>query len=284
MNTARRRTSALSGRQEHLPGRQAHVDFLLDHGLAGMGTLGREETFTGVLVASLLNSATRADVLRGLQIRTDLDGVPGSLRLTGVYAAVEPIDLVAVFEGTSGRHACAIEVKWRNSKSNHPGSERYPDDCDWWDAAPSQLDRAHELAMRHVLNGEHRGPCSCGYPQVCRMHGCIRGCDSDFNDGQIPKWDLLPLLYPSPGRRSKDFCSLVEHLGIQDARRWSFRFLDYRDRPTDEAFHMGVCNEAWMPVKMSDFAGTLRRQYQDSTPRSAVRFGLEPLLRVIYSD
>jgi hypothetical protein len=93
-----------------------HRAWLLEAGFEPVFTgIGREETFTGVLLASLLNPQSRPVVLRGL-------GISDGMELTSVTADALPVDLVLSFtEGEQRQLPFAIEVKWADSPSNYPG-------------------------------------------------------------------------------------------------------------------------------------------------------------------
>ncbi len=108
---------------------------------------------------------------------------------------MERIDLVMTYyDDWNRQHAVVVEVKWRNMQPNHPGYSSDTWDLGQRDRAPSQLDRAHQIALSrsYALSPRlpHRlAPCKCGYPQVCPQHGCPRGCAKEDPRDPTPPWD-----------------------------------------------------------------------------------------------
>ncbi len=259
--------------------KQGHLAFLTQHGLRSLGKIGREETFTGVLVATLLNPLSTPAALEGL-------GLSSGLRLDRLHTAVEPIDLVLELHDTKSRqHVCLVEVKWQGTNSNPPGWTSEASGWSWHDQPPSQLDRAHQMAAQHATAV---GACVvCAYPNVCPQDGCLRGCTRHPSGVVAHQWgNQRPKVYPSPQQAQRGLSAVLDQLSAPVAQ-WHFKFLDYDDRTAQTALPGGICNGSWTPAPMSGLAAVIQRHYlaaravAPATPQAAA---LEPILQALYSD
>ena len=153
------------------------------------------------------------------------------------------------------------------------------------DAAPSQLDRAHQLVMDYVHDSR---PCHCGYPQTCHEHGCLRGCHEDAAQSKVTTWTGWPKEYPFDSRGAHGLRLILDNLTTK-IDTWRFLFLDYENRPASKAF-IGTCNSAWeeVPAPMSTLAAVTQKHYKNALaqdrPNECLANALEPLLRFMYSN